>query len=266
MWRQIALVVSAVALGAATDPNWRPLDLENTLVIDTSRGRVLVELRPEFAPSGVMRIKTLAREGVYDGLLFHRVIDGFVAQTGNPNNRDGGASAHPDLAPEFQFRLAAGRGVIFVHRSDVREGLVGASPFSAVSALEQARDPASRLRAWGAYCKGVVGMGRQADPASGNSEIFFMRASARRLDHEYTAVGVVVDGMDIIEKLEIGEPPQKPDGMTRVRVASDLAAADRPDLQIEREDGPNVARRAAALRRAKGADFSICDMTLETRR
>src|SRR5690349_3198156 len=176
-----AAVLLAGAASAGGD--WRALDPENTLVIDTTKGRVVVELRPEFAPKGVERIKLLAREGVYDGLLFHRVIDGFVAQTGNPNNKDGGVSGHPDLPPEFSFRLPPAAATVVVARSDAQEGFVGATPFQAVGPGEQARATDGKLRGWGAYCPGVMGMGRQADPGTANSEIFFMRAPARRLDH-----------------------------------------------------------------------------------
>ncbi len=112
MWRAMATALAALGLMGVAPPaspaphsDWRMLDPENTLVIETSKGRIVVELRPDLAPQGVARIKLLAREGVYDNLLFHRVIDGFVDQTGNPNNRDGGASQHKDLPPEFTFRL-----------------------------------------------------------------------------------------------------------------------------------------------------------------
>ena len=77
---------------------WRPLDPENTLVIDTTRGRLIVEMRPDMAPKSVARVKMLAREKIYNGLQFHRVIGKFVAQTGNPNNKDNGKSAYPNEA------------------------------------------------------------------------------------------------------------------------------------------------------------------------
>ena len=133
MLKALAVVLAAGVLVGAAPADWRMLDPENTLVIDSTRGRIVVELRPDIAPLGVARIKLLARERVYDGLQFHRVIDGFVAQTGNPNNRDGGVSAHPDLAPEFSFRLAAEAATVVVERSDAREGFVGSVPFAAVS-------------------------------------------------------------------------------------------------------------------------------------
>ncbi len=76
-------------------------DPENTLVIDTTKGRVVIAMRPDLAPKHVERIKQLAREGFYDGIAFHRVIDGFMAQTGCPQGTGTGASSYPNLPAEF---------------------------------------------------------------------------------------------------------------------------------------------------------------------
>ena len=76
-------------------------DLENTLYLDTENGRVVIELKNDVAPGHVARIKELAREGFYDGLTFHRVIDGFMAQGGCPNGTGMGGSSKPDLKAEF---------------------------------------------------------------------------------------------------------------------------------------------------------------------
>lgn len=267
MVRTTALAAAALALlAAAPAPNtWRPLDPQNTLVIDTTQGRIVVELRPEFAPQGVARIKQLSRERVYDGLQFHRVIQGFVGQTGNPDNRDGGTSAHPDLPPEFTFRIAAEATTVVADRSDGREGFVGATPFAAVSRAEQAGGADRRMRAWGAYCPGVMGMGRQADPGSANSEIFFMRGPARDLDHDYTVVGRAVLGLDVIRAMAVGEPPAHPDRMLSVRVAADLPPGDRPRLEVMDTRGRAFSARVAAARRAKGADFTVCDLEIPVR-
>lgn len=252
----IGVLLAAAALAAS---DFRALDPENTLVIETSKGRVVVEMAPQMAPKAVERVKRLAREGVYDGLQFHRVIDGFVAQTGNPDNRDGGTSGHPDLPPEFQFRAPAEAVSIAVERSDGVEGLLGSTPFAGVKMSD------GRIRGWGAYCPGVVGMGRQADPGTANSEIFFMRAPARRLDHEYTVWGRVVQGQDAILAVTVGEPPKVPDLMLKARVAADLPPAERPDVRVLDEKGKAFAARLAALKAEKGAAFTICDVQITSR-
>jgi peptidylprolyl isomerase len=254
----------SIAAAPAPVPDRRPHDPQNTLVVETSKGRVIVEMRPDFAPLAVARVKLLAREGVYDGLQFHRVIDHFVGQTGNPNNKDGGVSSHPDLAPEFTFRLAADP-LIVRRASDGVEGFVGATPFGGVSDLEKARTPDLGRRAWGAYCPGVVGMGRQAAETTANSEIFFMRDAARRLDRDYTVWGRVVSGLDVVRAVAIGEPPTDPDRMLKVRVAADLPATDRPKLEVMNERGPAFAALVDKARKAKGADFTVCDVAIPTR-
>ena len=254
------VAVAALTIGAAPAPDWRPLDPENTLVIETTKGRIVVEMAPLVAPKAVERVKLLAREHVYDGLQFHRVLEGFVAQTGNPNNRDGGVSGHPDLPPEFQFRLPADAVSVVVSRSDGQEGFVGATPVTTVSPGEATRATDGRLRGWGAYCPGVAGMGRQADPGTANSEIFFMRAPARRLDHEYTVWGRVVRGLDVVRAVAVGEPPKVPDLMLKVRVAADLPAAERPRIEVVNPAGELFESHVTAVKEDKGAAFTVCDV------
>jgi peptidylprolyl isomerase len=259
----LATAAAAVALvGAAKPaPDWVPLNPENTLVIETSKGRIVVAMAPALAPLAVARVRRLAREGVYDGLLFHRVIEGFVDQTGNPDNRDGGTSAYPDLPAEFSVRLPAGGPLsVVVSRSDGIEGFVGSIPVAGVSAAEQGLGKDHRPRVWGAYCAGVAGMGRQAGVDTANSEIFFMRASARRLDHDYAVWGRVVHGLDVVRAIKVAVPPADPDRMVRVRVASDMPAAERPTLEVANPDGRAFGARVAALKARLGARFSVCDI------
>jgi peptidylprolyl isomerase len=135
----------------------------------------------------------------------------------------------------------------------------------AVSAAEASRATDGRLRAWGAYCPGVVGMGRQADPGTSNSEIFFMRDAARRLDRDYTVWGKVVSGLDVVRAMAVGEPPAQPDRMLKVRVMADLPAAEQPRLEILDERGPAFGRLVARARAAKGADFTVCDVEVPVR-
>jgi peptidylprolyl isomerase len=255
-------VAAGLTMGAAKPaPDWLPLDPAQTLVIETSKGRIVMAMAPVLAPLAVARVKTLAREGVYDGLKFHRVIEGFVDQTGNPNNRDGGTSAHPDLPAEFSVRLPAETPMsVVVSRADGVEGFLGPVPVAGVSVAEQGLGGDHRPRVWGAYCDGVAGMGRQAGIDTANSEIFFMRAPARRLDHDYAVWGRVVQGLEVVRAIQVGEPPADPDRMIRVRLAADLPAAERPRLEVANPDGPAFRARAAAAKARLGARFSVCDL------
>lgn len=251
-------------VSALTD--WKDLDPDNTLVIDTSQGQVVVELHPEVAPASVARVRRLARDGVYDGLLFHRVIDGFVAQTGNPDNHDGGKSSLPNLPPEFTFRLGADVAHLVVARQGGdNSGFLGALPYESVDEGRMAASPDHRITAWGAYCAGVMGMGRDAAPNSGNSEIFFMRNPARRLERDYTAVGRIILGLDVVRRLAVGEPPAHPDRMTRVTILADLPAPQRPRLQVLNISGPEFKAIVDRARLVRGADFSVCDVDIPVR-
>lgn len=125
-------------------------DPENTLIIETTQGRVVIALRPDLAPNHVARIKQLAREGFYDGIAFHRVIDGFMAQTGCPHGTGTGGSTYPNLKAEFNAEPHV-RGVCSMARA--------ASPDSANSQFFIVFDDATFLdrkyTVWGKVIEGM---------------------------------------------------------------------------------------------------------------
>lgn len=155
------------------------------LVIDLAggaTGQIVIDLLPDVAPKHVAQIVALAKSGAYDGVVFHRVIDGFMAQTGDvANGKQGGdlsaagtgGSDLPDLPAEF---------------SDI------------------------------AFERGVVGMARSQDPDSANSQFFIMFAPGDFLNGQYTVFGRVISGMDVVDTITRGEPPATPDVMTKVTV------------------------------------------------
>lgn len=245
----------------ASAGDWRGLDAANTIVIETSKGRIVMEWRPDVSPHAVERIKLLTRERLYDGLLFHRVIDGYIAQTGNPNNKDSGSS-HPDLPAELTFPLQSGAVyTTVVEASDHIAGFIGATPFEAelpALAAKRNRPP----RAWGLYCAGAVGMGHWQDVNTANSEIFFTREPARRLERMYTRVATVVSGLDVVRALTVGEPPAAPDRMIRARVLEDMPESERPKLRVMDTTSAAFGKIVARVRAEKGANFSVCDITV----
>jgi peptidylprolyl isomerase len=162
---------TAAALPPGADP-------ENTLILQTTPGVIFIELDTDLAPGHAERLKLLAREGFYDDVPFHRVIDGFMAQTGDGQHGNGtGGSSYPDLKAEF---------------SD--------APFE----------------------RGTVGMARKGgNNHSANSQFFIMFDEGSFLNGEYTVIGEVVGGMDVVDKLKRGEPPSKPDRIISMKVAAD---------------------------------------------
>ncbi len=249
----------------AAESDWRAADPQNVLVIDTEKGRLFIELHPEVAPKAVERVKLLARRGTYDGLKFHRVIPGFVAQTGNPNNHDSGKTELPNLKPEFRFRLNAAMPHTVVARpAGLNEGFMGALPYISVDETRMSANPDHAVHAWATHCTGTMGMGRDDTPVdSANSEIYFMLAPTQRLDHEYTLFGQVIAGGDVLQSLTAGEPPEHPDTMLHVQVLADMKKA--PKMVIMNTKSTAFMALADQVRAEKGADFSICDITVPAR-
>lgn len=271
---RLALAIFAAALLSAPSAGarpifasgWRAPDPENLLLIDTSKGRIIVEMVPEAAPAHVARIRRLARAKLYDGLVFFRVIDQFMAQTGDPGNTGDGGSAEPNLKAEFTFRRTPQAPFATVARPmGTQVGFVASLPVVSQADSFSTMTPDHKLAAWGTYCPGVAGMARDDEPDTANSQFFLMRQAYPSLDKRYTAWGRVVAGLDVVRAIKTGEPVSDPDRMTRVRVLADLPEAERPRVQVIDERAPAFRRLAARVRRAKGADFSVCDIELPAR-
>src|ERR1700710_2176419 len=145
------------------------------LILDLKDGPVKIKLLPDLAPGHVERIKELAGQGFYDGVPFHRVIDGFMAQTGDPTGTGSGGSDLPDLKAEFN-----------------------AEP----------------------HVRGTCSMARTNFPHSANSQFFICFDDARFLDKQYTVWGKVVEGMDVVDTINKGEPPRSPDKIVKATVAA----------------------------------------------
>jgi peptidylprolyl isomerase len=249
--------------------DWRAVAPEDLLVIDTTKGRFLVELTPQVAPLHVERIRLLARNGFFDGLSWHRVIDWFMAQTGDPLGSGEGQSAYPDLNAEFTFRRDPAMAFAPVAEPQgARLGFLGALPIQTQpdSAFAQTGD--GKVHGWGVYCPGVVGMARDEGNDTANSQFFIMRQAYPALDKRYTIWGVTVSGLDVVRSLQVGDGENgmmaslQPDRMTRVRVAADLPEVERPRVQVLSTASERFRSLVGEARAARGADFSVCDVTL----
>jgi peptidylprolyl isomerase len=180
----LALATPVIAQEATDGPG-------PNLVIDVAgeaNGTIVIDLLPDVAPKHVAQITALAKEGAYDNVVFHRVIEGFMAQTGDVQNGKAGGdlsaagtggSSLPDIPAEFTDKMS--------------------------------------------FQKGVVGMARAQDPNSANSQFFIMFGDGSFLDGQYTIVGQVISGMDVVDKIkrgdgQNGEVSGTPDVMTKVMV------------------------------------------------
>ena len=162
-------------------------DPENTVIITLKDGDVVIALLPDIAPAHAARMKELARAGAYDGVAFHRVIDGFMAQSG-----------------DVQFANVT-------NGFDARRAGTGGSDLPDLPA-EFSKLPHDR---------GTLGAARSANPNSANSQFFINFADNHFLNGQYTVYGRVIEGMEHVDKIARGEPPASPDHMIKVRVAAD---------------------------------------------
>ena len=150
-------------------------DPENTLIIETTQGRVVIEMRPDLAPQHVERIKTLAREGFYDGIVFHRVIEGFMAQTGCPDGRGTGGSKYPNLPAEFNAEPHV-RGVASMARAQ--------SPNSANSqffiCFDDARFLDKQYTVWGKVIEGMENVDKikRGEPVQNPDKMVSMKVAS----------------------------------------------------------------------------------------
>jgi peptidylprolyl isomerase len=163
-------------------------DPENTIIMELKDGNVTIELLPDIAPLHSERMKELARAGKYDNVCFHRVIDGFMAQTGdvaNGNMEDG-----------FNLRGAGTGG------SDLPNLK---AEFSGIP-----------------HDRGTLGAARSQNPDSANSQFFINFGDNHFLNRQYTVYGRVIEGMEHVDAIVRGEPPAQPDRMISVKVAADI--------------------------------------------
>ncbi|MFT4715883.1 MAG: peptidylprolyl isomerase [Paracoccaceae bacterium] len=165
------------------------IDLENTIIIELKDGPVHIALLLDVAPLHCARIKELARAGAYDNVTFHRVIDGFMAQTGDVQNGN--------MEENFNIRAAG----------------TGGSELGNVKA-EFSKIP---------FDRGMLGAARSQSPDSANSQFFLMLADGHFLNGQYTVYGRVTKGMEHVDAIPKGEPPMNPDRMISVKVAADVA-------------------------------------------
>jgi peptidylprolyl isomerase len=244
--------------------DWRSVDPNNVLVIDTNKGRILVELQPLAAPASAERLRVLTRKGFYDGLSFFRVIDDFMDQTGDPANTGTGGSTLPNLAPEFFFRRGSDTPFTLVTSGDGKEsGFVGSLPVTSQPIQLATFTADGKVQAHGDFCPGVGGIARAATPDSGNSQFFLMRGTGAALNENYTAFGRVIAGEDVVRSIKLGEPPSAPmDKMLKVRVLADLPAGSRPKVRVVDTASPWFVGAVARAQADRGTEFTICDVPL----
>jgi len=254
----VAQAASAAPAAPPASPSadWRDVDPNNLVLIDTRYGETAVELAPDFAPNHVARIRALIRAHFYDGKSFYRVIDGFVAQGGIGEGTASTASygkaqmkLWPALKAEFDARITKDTVFTPLGSRDLFAPEVGHVDGFPVSREIKAG------RMWIAHCPGTFAFARDNSDDSATTEFYIVIGEAqRRLDRNLTAFGRVIDGMQYVQKLNRGNPDvaqgviqnrKDQDSILRVRLAADLPPAERPHFQVMKTESPSFAAKKA---------------------
>lgn len=265
-------------LDATRPADWRTLDPANTLYLDLAGGRVVIELAPGFAPAHVANIRTLAKEGYWNGLSINRSQDNFVVQWGDAaedeKKRKPLGSAKEKLPAEFE---RASKGVKFTRLPD-SDGWAPQVGFA--DGFPAARDPQAG-KAWLAHCYGAIGAGRDvaADSSNGTELYVVIGQSPRQLDRNITVVGRVVQGMEFLSVLPRGtgalgfyEKPEQRTPIKAIRLASDVPDKERVPLELLRTDSPAFTQVVEARRNRRdewykrpAGHIDLCNVPLPVR-
>lgn len=226
-------------IDASRPEEWRPLVPEDTLYMDAGGNTVVMELAPDLAPRTVSNIRTLVREGYFDGLSINRVQDNYVVQWGDPDAEDPAKQRKqgvpPTLAPEFGLPAA---GIAFTP-------IPGPDGFGEPGFVNGFAATRKDGAVWATHCYAALGVGRAEAADSGNgSELYVVIGHApRHLDRNVTIAGRVISGVEHLSSLKRGtgslgfyEAAAERVPIARIRLGSDVPAAERLDVEIMRTD------------------------------
>ena len=252
-------------LAKSVPADWRALDLENTLYMDLPSGRVVIELSAAYAPNHAANIRTLVREGYFDGLAILRSQDNYVAQWGDPEAdtpakarqmKRGKKSLPPEYTRAIDHKLA------FTRLPD-RDGYAEQVGFS--NGFPVGRNSKTG-ETWLAHCYGMVGAGRDNEDDSGSgAELYAVSGHApRHLDRNITLLGRVVHGMPLLSVLPRGtaalgfyEKPEQRVPIKSIRIAADVPAPERTNLEVIRTDSKLFTALVEALRNRGGTWYKV---------
>lgn len=242
---------------ASPQADWRQLDPANTLYMDLPTGRVIIELAPAFAPNHAANIRTLAKEGYWDGLWIYRTQDNFVVQWGDPRDDKPKSIGSAKAKLEQEFTVPMKNDTQFTRLPD-KDGYAPQVGHS--NGFPSARDPKTG-QTWLAHCYGMVGVARGNESDSGNGGTLYtvIGNSPRHLDRNITVVGRIVSGMPLLSVLPRGPAPM---GMFEkeeqwvpiksVKLAADVPEAERSKFEVMRTESASFKSVIEAQRNRGG--------------
>ncbi|MFZ6768641.1 peptidylprolyl isomerase [Undibacterium sp. Di26W] len=242
---------------ASSNTDWRPLNPDNTLYMELEKGRVVIELAPDFAPNHAQNIKALVREGYFDGLAIVRSQENYVAQWADPDEKREVKTAKRQLAGEFTVKYAS--SLPFTRLPDV-DGF--APQVGHANGFPAGRDPKAGT-AWLAHCYASVGVARGAESNSGDGTSLYVVTghAPRQLDRNITVVGRVMQGMELLTTLPRGkgnlgfyEKAEERTPIKSIKIAADVPEAERSKLEIVRTDTATF-KSIVEAQRNRGGDW-----------
>ena len=250
----------AEVIAAAGPADWRTPDPANTVYLQLAAGRVVIELAPDFAPQHAENLRTLIREGYFDGLAVIRSQDNFVVQWGDADGKRPLKSARSSVPPEFT--VPGGPALSFTRLPDA-DGYAPEVGFS--GGFPAARNPRTG-EAWLVHCYAMVGAGRANEVDSGTgAELYVVTGHApRQLDRNIALVGRVVQGVELLSVLPRGtgalgfyEQPGQRVPIVSVRMAADVPPTERANIEIMRTDTPTFAALVEARRNRQDEWYKV---------
>ncbi|MFT3807582.1 peptidylprolyl isomerase [Arenimonas sp.] len=260
-------VTMADILAASSAADWRPLDPQNTLYLELASGRVVIELSPGYAPLHVDNIRTLAKQGYYDGLAIVRSQDNYVVQWADPNDDEktpekakplGGAKAQ--LPSEYTVPISDATPFTRLRDADGYAPQVGFA-----QGMPAGRDPKAN-QTWLTHCYGALGVARGNDPLSGSGTSLYVIIghAPRQLDRNINVAGRVVQGMEKLSILPRGTGPlgfyEKPEQyvpITSIKLAADVPESERTRIEVLRTDTATWDALVASRRNRKDDWYQV---------
>lgn len=261
--QQEPVIYTMADVDAAPDA-WRAVDPENLVIMNTSKGQIVLELLPVAAPVHVEQFKAYIRSGLYDETEFHRVIKGFMAQGGDVEASHGADKMLGKMEAEFVFRrdpaLTPMDTIGPADSSDA--GFHHGFPMATQPGFLAEMSKDGLVESWIPHCPGILSTARTDDVNSADAQFFLISDEGQHLDYKYTAKGRALTGLDVIQSIKLGPTPDgfpiaNPDVLMSVKIAADIPDAERPRAFVQRTDSETWQ---TILTNADSRRVSLCDI------
>ncbi|MEQ8405606.1 MAG: peptidylprolyl isomerase [Oceanicaulis sp.] len=267
------------AVANAPQDAWRTVDPENLLKISTDQGVIWVELADAFAPTHTARMRQLARDNWFEYKVWHRVIDGFMAQGGGALDNPNASAPTQPMQAEFTIR----RDPNEIEVSEIQQRPVNPrsdrrqTPAGFYNGFPAATQPAAaagimgdgRVDSFLLHCDGAAAMARTGNPNSANAQFYIVRGEAEHLNAQYTVWGKVREGLDVVYALNEGTMGEtygfRPSFIEDIEVASDLPEGERATIEVMDTGSAAFADYLTALSQAEGEAPDLCDIEVPVR-